>query len=66
MVVDIATALPNGVQNAIQSNWEVVNHPTAGVFDNYMAPNVQLNISTVRYRGGKGTKRGTEREQSQY
>ncbi|RXW15087.1 hypothetical protein EST38_g10763 [Candolleomyces aberdarensis] len=47
MVVGLSKLLPTGVQEAIRANQEVVNHPTAGSHENYMAPNVQLNISTV-------------------
>ncbi|KAJ2918881.1 hypothetical protein MD484_g1557, partial [Candolleomyces efflorescens] len=46
MVVNILKTLPLEMQKATEGNRDVVNHPTAGCFDNYMAPNVQLNISS--------------------
>ncbi|RXW16178.1 hypothetical protein EST38_g9678 [Candolleomyces aberdarensis] len=56
MVVEISRVLPAGVRDAIRANWEQVNHPTAGSVENFMGPNVQLNISTVPKKGDEDAK----------
>ncbi|KAJ2916174.1 hypothetical protein MD484_g4253, partial [Candolleomyces efflorescens] len=53
MVVDIFKVLPSGVQRAISLNREVINYPSAGCFENDMAPNVQVNIATVNHQSQK-------------
>jgi hypothetical protein len=54
MVVNILKTLPEELQQATEANRNVVNHPTAGCFGNYMGPNVQLNISTASRNSGGG------------
>ncbi|KAJ2919614.1 hypothetical protein MD484_g790, partial [Candolleomyces efflorescens] len=51
MVAEIVRALPTAVKDAVQANKEVVNHPSAGVAGNFMAPNVQVNISPIPKEG---------------